>query len=104
MLPVLAAISLVVAVAGDVYDVTLTSRGLKKGLAVEGNTWLIGDKPSTRALYLRDALVLGFCMVPFIAAFLLGNIPVAIGALASPVVYGIKHYHGGLASWKKLGA
>ena len=103
MLPYLFAASIAVGVAGDIYDVTMTSRGLKKGLALESNEWLIGTKPSTKALYLRDGLVLSFCIAPAVIALALGNVPVAIGALISPVLYGVKHYLGGRA-WKKLGA
>lgn len=91
--------ALAVAIAGDVYGITLTSRGLKAGVALEGNTFLIGSKPSARALYLRDALVLGLCLVPTVVFH--SNVPVAYGALAAPVAYGAKHFLGGLA-WRKL--
>ena len=98
------AAALTVAAAGDIYDVTLTSIGLKKGLAVEGNTFLIGSKPSTLALYLRDALVLAMCTAPSVVFYAAAhNIHLALGALSAPVVYGVKHLLGGLA-WKKLGA
>jgi hypothetical protein len=95
--------SLAVAVLGDIYDVTYTSRGLKTGVALEGFTFLIGSKPSTRALYLRDALVLGLCIAPTaLSATVFHNLPIAYGALSAPVVYGIKHYLGA-RSWQKLG-
>lgn len=104
LLPYLFAAATAVGILGDVYDVTYTTIGLKKGLAVEGNTWLIGNKPSEKALYLRDGLVLAFCMLPTIlGATVFHNVPVAYGGLVSPVIYGVKHYMGGLA-WKKLGA
>lgn len=103
LLPILFAASIAAGVAGDVYDVTMTSRGLKKGLALESNEWLIGTKPSTKALYLRDGLVLAMCIAPAVVCLALGNVPLAIGALISPVLYGVRHLQGGLA-WKKLGA
>lgn len=104
LLPILFAAATAVGIAGDVYDVTLTSRGLKKGLAEESNEWLIGTKPSTKALYLRDGLVLAFCLLPtLLCATVFHNIPLAYGGLVSPIIYGIRHVQGGLA-WKKLGA
>ena len=104
LLPYLFVAATAVGILGDVYDVTYTTIGLKKGLAVESNTWLIGSKPSTKALYLRDGLVLALCMLPTtVCAAVFHNIPVAYGGLTAPIVYGIKHYMGGRA-WKKLGA
>jgi len=88
-------------VAADIYDVTLTTKGIKAGVAVEANDWLVGQKPSAEALYLRDSLVMGFCIAPCIVVHFLGNDPLAYGALVSPIVCGIQHIRGGLA-WKKL--
>lgn len=102
--PLLLSAVLATTVATDVYDVTLTSIGLKKKLAIEGFNWLVGSNPSTAALYLRDSLMLGFCTVPTVLFHtLLHNVPLQYAALAAPLAYAVKHVLGGLA-WKKLGA
>jgi hypothetical protein len=101
--PVLLGVALAGAVAGDLYDVAMTEKGIKAGVAVEGNDWLVGQKPSALALYLRDSLVLAFCVAPTaLLATVFHNLPLAYGALISPVIYGYVHLQGGLA-WKKLG-
>src|SRR5208282_2033113 len=95
-------ISVVFCVVCGVYDVMMTQKGLKAGVAVESNTWLIGDKPSAKALYLRDALLLLFCITPALFfAFVFHNVPLQYAGLVSPVVYGVKHILGGLA-WRAL--
>lgn len=99
----LLAVAVAIAVIGDAYDISLTEKGLAKGLAYEGNTWLVGAKPTAKALILRDGLVLALCLAAPLIAFAVCELPVAIGSLAAPVVFGIKHYLGGRA-WKKLGA
>ena len=50
------AIALAAAVceACGAYDVAKTEQGLKKGVAAEAFTFLVGTKPSAIALYLRD--------------------------------------------------
>ena len=101
--PILLTVSLALGVAGDVYDVIMTEKGLKAGVAVEGDTWLIGStKPSALALYLRDSLVLALCVAPTaLCATVFHNLPLAYGALAGPVAYGAKHVLGGL-QWRTL--
>jgi hypothetical protein len=94
-------ISLAAAIAADIYDVTLTEQGLKKGVAQEGYTWLVGSKPSTRALYLRDALVTAMVAAVPLVLFLKGSTPVAYGTLSAFGVLVIKHIQGGL-KWKAL--
>lgn len=88
------------AVAG-VFDNVMTQRGLKAGVAVEGNTWLVGQHPSATALYLRDGLLLAAVSAPAIMAALFHNTPLAVGFCAGPVVLGAQHIKGALA-WKKL--
>jgi hypothetical protein len=85
----------------NVYDVRETERGLKAGVAVEGNTWLVGTHPSARALYGRDLLVLGLASTPSIIFHLLHKRPLFYGGLAGPIVYGVEHIQGG-NSWKRL--
>lgn len=96
------AVALAVAVAGDIYDVTMTEKGLQAKVAVEGNTFLVGDKPSARALFLRDGVILALCMVPTLLSFYkLHNAPIGYGSLVVPGYYGVDHMLGGLA-WRKL--
>jgi hypothetical protein len=97
--PILLAASLVVAVAGDLYDVVTSEKCFAKG-AVETNTFLIGDnqKPSAEKLYLRDSVVLAFCILPSVlSAIVFHNLPVAYGGLTAPVIFGVKHYIGARA-------
>ena len=95
------AVALAAAVAGNAYDIYTTEKGLKAGVGVEGNDWLVGPKPSALALYLRDGLInLPFIALPLIS-HILGNDPVAYGSLAGLAVIAIKHVMGGRA-WTKL--
>lgn len=91
------------AVLGDVYDVTETIAGIKKGVAVEGFTWLVGQKCTSAAkYYLRDGIILApLVALPLLLAHV--NVPVAYGSLAGLVAAGAKHLQGAL-EWKKLGA
>lgn len=94
--------ALAFAVAGDIYDVTLTEKGIKAGVAVEGNTFLVkNNKPTAVALYLRDSLVTGLATAPSIIALAYGNKALFYGFLVGPIVSGVKHVGGGLA-WRKL--
>ena len=103
--PILLAVSLALGVAGDVYDVIMTEKGLKAGVAAEGNQWLssiVGTKPSAIGLYFRDSIVLALCVAPTaLCATVFHNLPLAYGALISPVVYGVRHVQGGL-QWRTL--
>lgn len=92
-------IGVAAAVAADIYDITLTSQGLKKGVAEESFSWLIGPKPSTLALYLRDALITGIVAMIPLTLYLAGSVPVAYGTLVMFAVLVIKHIQGALA-WK----
>lgn len=94
-------IALLFAFGCDIYDVTMTEKGLKAGVAVEGFDWLVGDKPSARALYLRDALVIAFATAPAVVFLAIHNAPLSYAGLVGPAIAGIKHIMGGLA-WKKL--
>lgn len=97
---VLLAVSIAFCVACDIYDVTMTQKGLKAGVAIEGNTWLVGEKPSAKALYLRDSLLMLFCITPSLLLSFV-NPPAAFGTLSGPIAYGVKHILGGRA-WVKL--
>lgn len=102
MLPILVVIgSIVFCEACGIYDAGMTVKGLKAGVAVEGFTWLVGDKPSFLALLLRDNLLLSWVSLPAILALVFHNLPIAYGLSAGPAAYGAKHILGGKA-WAKL--
>ena len=92
------AIALAAAVceACGAYDVVKTEQGLKKGVAVEAFTFLVGPKPSAVALYLRDQILLAGCAAPAIILALMHNTPLAYGACVGLLAYGLKHIQGGL--------
>lgn len=81
--------------ACGVYDVVKTEQGLKKGVAVEAFTLLVGSKPSAIALYLRDQILLAGCVAPAAIFALMHNVPLAYGACAGPLAYALKHIQGG---------
>jgi hypothetical protein len=86
----------------DVYDVTETVKGLKAGVAVEGNTFLLpSDKPTATQLYLRDGLVIMLAALPAVLCLVLHSQPLFYAALSGPVVAAVKHVLGGRA-WAKL--
>ena len=89
------------AVATDVWDVRETEKGLRAGVAVEGNTWLVGSKPKAGALYGRDLLVIGLTASPAVVAYIFRKPEFFFGALAGPIVIGCKHIHGG-DQWRDL--
>jgi hypothetical protein len=102
MLPLLVVLgSIVFCEACGVYDVMMTEKGLRAGVAVEGNTWLVGEKPTAMALYLRDNLSLVLSSLPAIVMLFLHNTPLAYGCSAAPVAYGVKHIIGA-RKWAKL--
>jgi hypothetical protein len=84
-----------------VYDARQTEKGLKAGVAVEGNTWLVGQHPSFRALESRDILYTSFLVTPSVLSYVFHNTPFFFGGLAAPVTYGIKHIQGG-KQWQTL--
>lgn len=90
--------ALAVGVAGNIYDVVLTERGIKAGVAVEAN----GDnpKPTAEILYLKN---FGWYAAVALPAGLVSlvNLPVAFGLLVAPILYGVKHYLGG-REWQRL--
>jgi hypothetical protein len=85
----------------DIYDVVLTEKGIKAGVAVEGNTFLVGEKPSAVALYLRDAFVTGLVTAPCAIALAVHNAPFFWGGLVAPIICGVKHVIGG-RNWSIL--
>jgi len=99
---IILAVCVALAEAADVYDVTETVKGLAKGVAVEGFTWLVGsDKPSVTALYLRDGLVIVLATLPAVFCLVFHSQPFFYAALSGPIVAAVKHVLGGRA-WAKL--
>lgn len=88
------------AIAAAVYDVTMTRRGLRAGVAVESNAIIValgGPRPSALVLYLESlaeiALAVFVALVPNPALHGIG--------LASLAVLGVKHIQGG-REWRYL--
>ena len=48
----------------QLFDDIESERGIKAGVAIEAFTWLIGSKPSFRAYFLRDSLLLAAVTAP----------------------------------------
>jgi hypothetical protein len=82
----------------QLFDDIESERGIKAGVAIEAFTWLIGSKPSFLAYFLRDSLLLAAVTAPsLILHFAHSPANLALAALVSPVVYGVKHIIGGRA-------
>lgn len=95
------AASILFCVVADIFDVTMTQKGLKAGVAVEGFTMFVGEKPTARALYIRDGLFLAAFSAPSVWGVVTGNPALAIPMCIGPIIYAWKHILGGRA-WKKL--
>jgi hypothetical protein len=90
------AASFIFGVGSEIYDTTMTSRGLKTTGYVEKNSWLIGTKPSTADLYLRDGTLMMLISTPAVLALTLFNMPaLGIGFSIGPIFRGIQHLKGG---------
>ena len=93
-------LALLIVAASDLYDVTMTEKGIKKGVSVEAFTWLVGDKPSAVALYLRDWLIIAFASIPAAVGLVLHS-PIFWGSLTAYAVLAARHINGGL-QWRTL--
>ena len=102
MFTILLISALALAVAGDAYDVVTTEKCIKKLGDIETNDWLVGSRPTLKALCLRDALVLGIATAPCALFAAYGFTPWQYAGLIAPVIFGIKHYLGGRAGAKLL--
>jgi len=92
------------AVAADVYDVRQTEKGLKAGVSVEGNTWLVPSaRPTTGQLYRRDLFVIGLSASPSVATWIFRRRrpELFFAGLGAPATAGLKHIQDGKA-WGKL--
>src|ERR1700687_2788392 len=82
-------------VGSEIYDTTMTSRGLKTTGYVEKNSWLIGTKPSTADLYLRDGTLMMVIGLPAVLALAFNYPSLGIGFSIGPIARGIQHIKGG---------
>jgi hypothetical protein len=89
------------AVAANVYDIYMTEKGVKAGVAIEAFDWLVGTKPTVLALALRDLGIVAVASTPALVLYTLGSVPAAYGCLAGPAVAAIKHILGG-RSWGEI--
>ena len=98
---ILLAAVLIFAFGADVLDVVESEKAYAKGY-VESFDWLVGKKPTTIALYLRDGMLIAASAAPAIIFYHIGNRPLALGALVGPVAAGARHIQGYLAGRKLL--
>lgn len=87
--------------ATNIYDTRETEKGLKAGVAIEGNTFWVGSHPSARALYARDLFQLGVVVTPALVAYALRSKPFYYAGLALPAVLAGKHIQAG-RQWQAL--
>ena len=85
----------------DSYDIHETEKGLKAGVALEGNTWLVGSRPSAKALWGQSSLELGLTMAPAVLSYVFRQTALYYGTAGAPVILAIKHIQGG-NQWKAL--
>jgi hypothetical protein len=91
----------IVLLAANAFDIYMTAAGLKKHLAKDVNTFLIGATPSTRALCLRDGGEDAIILSGAVVGWLTGN-PLAYGLYFSvALVFAAKHFIGGW-KWRTL--
>jgi hypothetical protein len=96
--------ALAFAIGCDVYDTTMSEKGIKAGLSTEANlTWLYGtNKPTTLQYYaVNIPIVLATAAVSLLGIHF-HNPAVFYAGLAAPIAAGAKHIQGGL-QWRKLG-
>jgi hypothetical protein len=89
------------AIGAAAYDNHETLKGIRAGVGVEGNTWMVGSRPSMRALIGRDVLVIGWTSAPSVLAYKFHKMPFFYGGLGMPVIDGLKSIQGG-KSWVAL--
>lgn len=88
---------------GAVYDAKWSERGIRSGIAVEGNTFLLGtDKPTFWQLERRDlTFYVPILSVAPVVAKLTHHRPWFFGSLSGFAALGVSHIQGG-SQWKKL--
>lgn len=96
--------ALIFATLADVYDTTISVKGIKAGVAVEANwIWLYGtDKPTALRYYAVNIPIIFLSAGFSFTGYFTHNPALYFGGLAGPLVAGAKHIQGGL-EWKALG-
>jgi hypothetical protein len=102
---ILFVIALVGVVLAASYDIVLTNRGIQKGVAVEGNSWIdfiFGtNKPRLFDLILFETVIDLLMSGPAIYGFIGHNPILVCVTLGMFVAWIARHIQGGLA-WAKL--
>lgn len=93
-------IALIFLISAAAFDMIETRRGVVAGKSTEANTWLVGPKPTYKALLLRELLQSGILIVCGVLGFMFAS-PLVFASINGMVVFGIKHIRGGRA-WTKL--
>jgi len=87
--------------AAAIYDARKTEQGLKAGVAVEANTWLVGTHPTFGRLEAKDFLQLGIATSPSVLAYAFHHEGLFLAGLVGPTVLGVKHIQAG-RQWQAL--
>ena len=87
--------------AAAIYDARKTEQGLKAGVAVEANTWLVGTHPTFGRLEAKDFLQLGIATSPSVLAYMFHHEGLFLAGLVGPTVLGVKHIQAG-RQWQAL--
>jgi hypothetical protein len=82
-------------------DIYTTHRVIVTGAGVEGNTWLVGTKPTIARMLLKELLQSGV-LVSLAVVTLVYNSPLVFGPITGMVVFGVKHLTGWRACVKLL--
>lgn len=81
------------------FDIINTHRGLIRGLAVEGNSWIVaifGNKPSLLALYVFDVVIWVLMAVPGVLGLHFENYALLGASIGAFLAFGGHHIQGGL--------
>jgi hypothetical protein len=93
--------SVIFGAAADQYDIRETEIGLRHGVAIEGNSWLVGTHPTYGALMKRDTLLLGLTATPSALGWFFRKKILFYSQLGDPAINGVEHIRAGDA-WRKL--
>jgi hypothetical protein len=92
---------LVFAIVCNIYDATMTEKGLAAHVAIEGNSWLVGTTPKAWQLYARDIPIIFVAAAPSFVGYFTHQSVLYYMGLVGPIVVGIKHIIGG-REWAAL--
>lgn len=96
---ILAFVFLGIVAVANIYDIRLTVKGIKAGVALENFTWLVGDRPTAKALYLRDLIF--FVPLAIFTILVIGcaDSYATTPFLLFPTLFALKHLQGAL-KWR----